>query len=89
MSSPQFSFKVPSNIDAELLKDQNVSPWDHEFEHPTTKDANTKETFTKYEPIPYASNYMSLLTPPASEAEQRRIRLENEMWLKKYYLSKN
>lgn len=88
MSSPQFSFKVPSNIDAELLKDQNVSPWDHEFEHPTTKDANTKETFTKYEPIPYASNYMSLLTPPASEAEQRRIRLENEMWLKKYYLSK-
>lgn len=88
MSSKQFSFGPPSNIDEEILKYEDLSPREVQAKSPDSNDDSGREAFKKYSPINYATNYVSLLTPPISEAEQERIRIENGTWLKKYYLSK-
>lgn len=84
----QFSFKVPSNIDEEIQRYQNISPREYEAGSPINNNGQDNETNSQYQIIPYATNYVSLLSPPISEAEREKIGLENEMWLKKYYLSK-
>lgn len=80
--------KAPLNIDEEIAKSRRM-PFSEPSSEPGRKnELDGDEKGSVFQPLKYATNYVSVVAAPVARYQKLKIKAENEHWLKKYYMSK-